>query len=302
MQPTQVKRFSRRGCLKSIAFLLSAAIVIVFLLAAGVIYGQVWLVTTPFRDPQLGSIPSLSYQDISLTTADGLTISGWYVPGRRPEAIVLVHGIHANRSFLIPQAIFLAKAGYHLVLIDLRGHGRSEGSALSYGYREALDVQAAVDYLTALPGIKKVGALGHSLGAAAVVRAAAADKRLQALVVQSSYSSLPQAVEETFNNYAILPKRPFGPLIIALSEYRLGMDISQVDSARDLASMPSRPVLIIHSAGDTLFQPHHAQILYDSARGPKTLLLVEGVGHANPIFGNEAGYIASILDFFGKAF
>jgi dipeptidyl aminopeptidase/acylaminoacyl peptidase len=155
-----------------LTYLLGSAIFTIVVVSIGALLLQVFYVTTPFRVKHVGTLPNLDYENVTLTTADGVTISGWYVPGTQPNGIVLVHGIHANRAYLIPQAIILAEAGYHLLLIDLRGHGRSGGHMMTYGYREALDVQAAVDYLAARPEIDQVAALGHSLGAAAVVRAA----------------------------------------------------------------------------------------------------------------------------------
>lgn len=162
-------------------------------------------------------------------------------------------------------------------------------------------MRAGVDYLLALPEVKRVGALGHSLGAAAVVRAAATDERLQALVIQSSYSSLPQATADAFNSFSIFPQWPFAPLIITLAEYRLGIQMSQIDSARDLATMRPRPVLIIHGAGDTLFRPHHARKMYEAAQEPKTLWLVDSVGHRNPIEGHEVAYQERLLNFFEQS-
>ncbi len=272
------------------------------LLTLCVVYLQVIQLTTPFRNRNIGTLPGLAYQDVTLTAADGNKVSGWYVPGSRPQAIILVHGIHANRAYLAPQAQFLAEAGYHLLLIDLRGHGRSEGARMTYGYRESLDVLAGVDYLAQQPEVAQIGALGHSLGAAAMVKAAAIDPRLEAIVVQSSYSSLPQAVEDTFENFVLLPRWPFAPLIVALAEYRTGVEISQVDSARDLGTMPSRPVFIIHNKGDNLFLLHHAQKMYNSAQQPKSLWVVDGMGHVNPFHGHEAEYKTSVLNFFRNGF
>ena len=273
----------------------------VLALCACAIYLQVIFVTTPFRNRNIGDIPNLSYQEVTLTAADGIAISGWYIRGTRPAGIVIVHGIHANRADLIPQAKILAGAGYHLMLIDLRGHGRSDAAILTYGYREALDVQSGVDYLLNLPEVERVGALGHSLGAAAVVRAAASNPRIEAIVVQSTYSSLLRAVDDTFNNYVIFPKWPFAPLIVALAEHRARVDISQVDSARDLARMPARPVMIIHGDGDTLFKLHHASELYASAQEPKELWIIRAAGHTNPIRGQEVEYGERVLNFFDKA-
>jgi fermentation-respiration switch protein FrsA (DUF1100 family) len=66
--------------------------------------------------------------------------------------------------------------------------------------------------------------------------------------------------------------------------------------------MPARPVLIIHSTGDNLFPPHHAEEMYQAARGPKKLWLVEGLPHVNPISGHETEYKEEILKFFEDAF
>jgi uncharacterized protein len=255
----------------------------------------------PYRARELGTL-SRSCQDVTLTTADGVAISGWYIPGTQPEGIVLVHGIHANRGYLIPQAEILAEAGYHVVMIDLRGHGYSGGWLMTYGYREAWDVEAAVDYLLALPEVEQVGVLGHSLGGAAVVRAAADNERIQAIVIQSSYSSLAQAVDESFQNYSVFSQRPFAPLFISVAEIIVGTRVGEVDSARDLATMPPRPVLIIHSVDDTLFPPHHAETMFQAAQEPKKLWLVRGLGHVNPISGHEAAYRDEILAFFSDAF
>jgi fermentation-respiration switch protein FrsA (DUF1100 family) len=265
---------------------------------------QVNAFITPNRVPVIGSPADvgLAYRDVTLTTADGLKLASWYIPGRQPNAIILVHGIDANRAALLPHAAILTGAEYHLLLFDLRGHGQSEGSEITYGYREALDVQAAVDYLLALPEIKQVGALGTSLGGAVVVRAAAVDSRLRAIVIESSFSSLTEAVEEAFEDRSIFPKWPFAPLLVALAEQRVGLKVSQVDSARDLATLSPRPVLIIHGAADSLFPPDHALKMYGAAKDPKTLWLIEGLGHENPISDHEAEYRERVLTFFEKAF
>ena len=51
-----------------------------------------------------------------------LKLAGWYFPGSRPYGMVLVHGIRANREGVLPEADLLARAGYHLLLVDQRGH------------------------------------------------------------------------------------------------------------------------------------------------------------------------------------
>jgi dipeptidyl aminopeptidase/acylaminoacyl peptidase len=297
------KRFSRLYWLRLAGYTVTMVTLAAVGLLAYFIKIQVDAFVTPRRNTALGDPTVLNrpYQDILLTTSDGVKIAGWYIAGSRPQAIILVHGIDANRSAVLPEAAFLAEAGFHLVMIDLRAHGHSGGSQASYGYREALDVEAAVDYLAARPDIEQIGALGASFGGAAVVRAAANDPRLEAIVVESSYSSLPDAVEDAFEQRSIFPKWPFAPLLVSLAERRVGLDISQINSARDLATIHPRPILIIHGSADQLFPPHHAQKMYDAAQEPKDLWLIEGLGHANPVPGREAEFKARVVTFFENA-
>jgi len=105
----------------------------------------------------------LAYEDVSLITSDGLVISAWYLAGTRPYGVIVVHGIWGNKQAVLPAAVMLSEAGYHVLMIDLRGHGLSEGEQQSYGYYEALDVIAGVDYLLTRPEIEQVGVLGYSL-------------------------------------------------------------------------------------------------------------------------------------------
>lgn len=301
---SESNRFHYRYWLRLIIFAITMFGLAGLLALAYLVDRQVQAFVTPVRNSRL-DLPAgvkLPYEEIRLTTADGLELSGWYVPGTKPEAIILVHGINANRTALAPQALILNEAGYRLVMFDLRGHGRSEGAEVTYGYREAFDVQAAVEYLAARPEVERIGGLGSSLGGAAVARAAALDPRLEAVVIENSYSSLPDAVEDAFDDFSVFPKWPFAPLLIKLAEQRVGIDVGQVDSARDLATIYPRPVLIIHSGSDHLFPLRHAQKMYEAAHSPKELWVVENIGHEGPVIGGEAAYRERVVSFFERAF
>ena len=302
--PTKSSRFSRQYWLRLSAFSTVVMAITFIGLLIHFINLQVNAFITPYRSRDIGSPVEVSavYEDVILTTLDGLKISGWYIPGTQPYGIVLVHGIDANRAALIPEATVLAEAGYHLLMIDLRAHGQSEGDIATYGYLEALDVQAAVDYFDTLPNVEQVGALGTSFGGAAVVRAATLDERIKAVVIESSYSSLSVATEDAFEDLSIFPKWPFAPLLVKLAEQRVGLEITQVDSARDLATLHPRAVLIIHGTDDPLFPLYHAQKMYEAAQEPKELWIIEGLGHASPVVDREEEYQARVVTFFEEAF
>ncbi|MDX1520019.1 MAG: alpha/beta fold hydrolase [Anaerolineae bacterium] len=289
-----------------VRYLIAIALSLAFfvLLGAGVLLKlEAKILTTVWRRPITGSPLdiNLAFQDVTIPTADGLELSAWYVPGSRPEAIILVHGIHANKQEMLIIAPILTQAGYPVLMLDLRGHGESDDSRLSYGYRESLDVQAAADYLLRLPEVERVGAMGYSLGGAAVARAAGQDERIEAVVIQSSFSSLPDAVNDSFDKYTGLPKWPLAPIVVKAAELEVDMSIEQVDSARDLASLSPRPVLIIHGQNDDLFPVHQAHKMYAAARQPKSLWVVEGLGHHYQL-AQTPEYQQRLRQFFAEAF
>lgn len=303
------RSFDRRYWLRLLLFAVKVSATAALFLLIYFGWLQLEAFVTPKRQAEVGTPDQLNrpYEEIVLTARDGLKIAAWHITGTRPYAVILVHGIHANRRAVLPEARILAQAGYHLLMLDLRGHGQSEGNEATYGYREALDVQAALDYLEALPGIEQIGALGTSYGGAAVARAAGLDPRLRAIVIESSYSSLAEAIEDAFDDRSIFPAWT-SPLFIFLAEQRLGVKISQVNSARslaaagDLAVAHQPAVMIIHGMNDHLFPVEHAYKLYDSAQEPKTLWIIEGLGHANPVIGREVEYKRRVVTFFEEAF
>lgn len=243
----------------------------------------------------------LAYQEVTLTTSDHLKISGWYMPSDKSAGIVVVHGIWANKQAMLPAAVMFHEAGYPVLTIDLRGHGLSEGEQLSYGYDEALDVIAAVEYLLAQPTIEQVGLVGYSLGGSAVVQATARDERVRAAVIESSFSSLSDAVRDSFSQHTGLPSWPLAPLLVRAAERELGLTVSQISSKEALASMTARPVMIIHGQDDPLFPVAHAHEMFNAAQEPKTLWIIEGLAHEYPTK-HAAEYNTRVLHFFEQAF
>lgn len=119
-------------------------------------------------------------EDVVFRTRDGLLLRGWFAPGARRSAVVLVHGLGANRAAMLPEAAILAARGHGVLLFDSRASGDSDGALATWGDRERLDLAAALDLLAARPDVdpSRLGAYGYSVGSSAVALAAAEDPRL----------------------------------------------------------------------------------------------------------------------------
>jgi dienelactone hydrolase len=101
--------------------------------------------------------------------------------GERPPVIVMAHGYSADRASMSGMARSLARAGYAVVNIDLRGHGSN-----THAFRGDLrdDFAAAVDWATTTPWVdgSRLAVLGHSMGAGAALDFATVDNRAKAVV------------------------------------------------------------------------------------------------------------------------
>jgi pimeloyl-ACP methyl ester carboxylesterase len=130
----------------------------------------------------------LVYEDVSFPAEDGVLLSGWYLPSTSGAAVVLLHGAGSNRAAVLEHAAVLAHHGYGVLLFDARGHGRSEGHAMDFGWDGDLDIGGAMSYLATRPDVEptRLGAVGLSLGGEMAIGAAARDPRIRAVVAEGA--------------------------------------------------------------------------------------------------------------------
>lgn len=118
------------------------------------------------------AVPAAAQQHVSFPTRDGGRVyADLYGHGNR--GVVLAHGAFFNKESWALQARPLAKAGFRVLAIDFRGHGKSyAGPGAPRGLRGlSLDVLAAIRYLHET-GSKSVSVVGASMGGGAAAMAA----------------------------------------------------------------------------------------------------------------------------------
>jgi dienelactone hydrolase len=193
----------------------------------------------------------LPFAEAAFTTADGVPLSGWYIPSTNGAAVAVLHGSGSTRSGVLDQAAALARHGYGVLLYDDRGHGRSGGAGMDFGWWGDLDVAAAVSYLESRPDVEpgRIGVLGLSMGGEQAINAAATDSRIRAVVAEGVQPKLP----------ADTPQRP--PGLEGLTER--AVDVIGFATARLLTRAPTplpqreavaavapRPLLLIAGEGE----------------------------------------------------
>jgi len=173
------------GALPVVLVVLAGALVLLLSLGPAVA-----ATTTPRA--QVGTLTpahrGLTYEEVTVPTPDGLQLSGWYLPATNGSAVVLLHGAGSTRSAVLEHAVLLSRWGYGVLALDARGHGRSEGRAMDYGWWGEVDVPAAVSFLAAREEVDetRIGVVGFSMGGEQAIGAAAVDPRIRAVVAEGA--------------------------------------------------------------------------------------------------------------------
>ncbi len=242
----------------------------------------------------------------ALTAGDGTRIAGWYIPagsqaGPTGATVVLAHADGANKSEMLEWAALL-HANYNLVLFDFRNHGQSSGEVTTMGVREERDLRAVVDWLDESKKPTSVAVLGVSMGGAAAINEAAADTRVDAVILDSTHATLANALQARLDRDGYPLSLPGAWAILLGGLLRTGEDMSAADPVQAIARYRDRPVLIIAADSDRAIGPNDANDLLAAAHeaegGNPELDTCVGAAHAQSITtcANEyAGWLRSFL-------
>jgi alpha-beta hydrolase superfamily lysophospholipase len=257
-----------------------AIFVAVLVLAVAFVWRMGSTLVAPLNRPVGDPPPELHAAKVEFPSASGATIHGWFMAGEAGKgAVVLMHGVHADRTTLVPRAEFLSRAGYAVLLFDFQGHGESLGRRITFGYLESRDAWAAVDFIRhKLPG-EKIGVIGISMGAAAALLA---DPPLpaNAMVLESSYPTIYQATEDRMTlRFGWLGKLAT-PLLICQLKPRLGISpakLAPLESARKNFV----PKFFIAGTADLNTTIEESRALFAAAAEPKQAWWIDGAAHVD---------------------
>ncbi len=193
----------------------------------------------------------LPFAEASFTTADGVPLSGWYIPSTNGAAVAVLHGSGSTRSGVLDQAAVLAGHGYGVLLYDDRGHGRSGGAGMDFGWWGDLDVAAAVSYLESRPDVEpgRIGVLGLSMGGEQAINAAATDSRIRAVVAEGVQPKLPADTSQRPHRLEGLTERAVDVISFATARL-LTRAPTPLPQREAVAAVAPRPLLLIAGEGE----------------------------------------------------
>lgn len=198
------------------------------------------------------AVPSgLPWQTARIPTENGKQLHAWWIPvAPGAPALVVMHGWGGNAGMMLPLAPPLHRAGYSLLLVDARCHGRSDDDSFASLPRFAEDIEAALDWLAARPEVDpaRLGIVGHSVGAGAALLAASRRQALRAVVSLAAFAH-PQVMMKRWLAGKRIPYRPLGAYILAYVQRVIGHRFDDIAPVNTIVRVAC-PVLLVHGLED----------------------------------------------------
>ena len=228
--------------------------------------------------------PRYADRPLRLQAADGTDLAAYLVPGPPDAAttVVLVHGFaNWSRNPRVHAFAHRLARGAHVVVPDLRGHGRSRGRC-TLGRDEPLDVAAAVE---AAP-TGRVVTVGVSLGGAAVLVHAAAHDVAAVVAVSAPawWESGGGHGAQRVGRWVASPARR--RLLARAVRTRVADDCAGRVDPIEAVPRIAAPTVFVHDPDDHYFDGSHATALYAAATDPKALWWRRG-GHGTDLLTDE---------------
>lgn len=223
----------------------------------------------------------LKLEELTIQSKEGYKLKGYYLKCdvTSNKVIILLHGYLVEHYRSSQYINFFIQEGFNVLLVDQRGHGKSEGIYATYGKYECEDLNLWVE------NIRKrfknqcfIGVHGHSMGAATgLMYSVLGRSKINFIISEAGYTNAIEVIKGKLNKYKI-PFFPFYNLtdykIKKLCKFSLG-DICPIDIVRE----SEIPIMFIHGDEDELIPYYMSMDMYKVKSGIKRLCIIKNGRH-----------------------
>ncbi len=188
----------------------------------------------------------------------GGKVESWLLADDKERATVIF--AHGNTGYIDNNLEFarsIQAMGYHVLLIEYPGYGRSTGKPSEDTITESFS--KAFDWLKTLSNIGKIAAFGNSLGSSAVARLSK-ERPLDLLILKSGFASFAR----------LMAKKAFIPE---------GLVVNSFNTLAHISSF-KKPILLLHGKTDEIAAFENAMDI--DAEAPNSELIGFDGGHDSP--------------------
>lgn len=231
---------------------------------------------------------------IEVKAHDGLTLRGHYLPPLVPSdrIVILVHGYGGVGTDLAGFAYLYHQAGFHVMMPDNRGHGKSEGNYIGFGWHDREDCLRWTEYLIARLGQESTIFLhGVSMGGATVLMTSGEvlPPQVKGIISDCAYTSVNAVLAYQMKRMYRLPHFPFLAMTSLLTKLKAGYFFSEASALKQV-KRATVPILFLHGGADTFVPTSMVYELYQACPTEKELVVIPNAAHAMAYFEDPDTY------------
>jgi len=246
-----------------------------------------------------------SLENIQISSFDSLNLYGKLLKTKAysNQVIILVHGYMSRGEDMAGFArLFYETYGFNVLMPDLRGHGKSEGNYIGFGWHDRLDIIQWIDDVIHRFGEEvEIVLLGISMGGATVCMASGEDlpKNVKFIISDCAYDSIENILAYQTKHKYKLPKFPLLNVTNLFIKTFAKYDLND-GKVYEYVKKAKVPILFIHGDNDHYVPTKMVYHLYENAHHDKELLIVKGASHGDAYDTNPIAYQNSIKSFINK--
>ena len=249
-------------------------------------------------------VRAMPYEDVFITSFDGLTLHGKYyeyAPGAPIE--LMFHGYRGSAERDLCGGVQRCFAlGRSALLVDQRCSGKSDGHVITFGIREHRDCLCWIDFMLRRFGPDvKIILTGISMGASTVLMAGGnpLPENVIGILADCGYSS-PRDIIKTVIRKMGLPAELSYPFV-KLGAKLYGQFHLEETSPVEMVARCTVPVIFFHGEADDYVPCEMSRINYEACVSKKRLVTVPGAGHGLSYPAAPQLYLNALREFFGPS-
>jgi fermentation-respiration switch protein FrsA (DUF1100 family) len=242
----------------------SSTIAAIVIMGATIIYGRSCLINSIAFHPNSVVLPAdqlpPNVREVRLKTIDQIEIQAYLLDSPSSNRILIYfHGNAGNISHRMPDLLKINSFGINVLGVGYRGYGTSQGRPSERGIY--IDGRAALEYVTEELGydLADVIILGRSIGTAVAIHVSQ-DQNLGGLILVTPLTS--------GKEHARISLPGIFPLLA-------GGSFNSIEKIGNAVC----PILVVHGTGDNVIPIEMGRKMFESARGEKRIVEIEGAGH-----------------------
>lgn len=244
------------------------------------------------------------FEEWNMTSDDGIMLHAYYLATDRPsdKTVILAHGYSGQAVQMSNLAeMYRDKLGFNVLLPDARGHGKSKGKYIGFGWPERKDYVLWINKVIEHTGTHvQIVLHGVSMGGATVMMTSgeALPPNVKAIVEDCGYTSVKAQLAYQLKRMYRLPSFPLVQSTSLVTKLRAGYYFGEASALKQVKKSTT-PMLFIHGDADSFVPSEMVYELYENGPANKKLFIVHGAGHGLARQVDPVGYDREVAQFIG---